>query len=63
MEPKQKLPLCSSVVAVLLKELKMSNDLHIFGGTIMCPIKQILTQMKAFCRRNPPKEVSTSMDQ
>ena len=27
----------------------------------MCPIKQILTRMKAFCRRNPLKAISTSM--
>ena len=27
----------------------------------MCPIKQILTRMKAFCRSNPLKAISTSM--
>ena len=39
-EPKKKLALCLSVVAVLLKHLKMSNDLYIFGRTIICSIKQ-----------------------
>ena len=26
----------------------------------MCPIKHILTRMKAFCKRNPLKAISTS---
>ena len=32
-----------------LKNLRMSNDLHIFRHTIMCLIKQIVNQMKAIC--------------
>ena len=56
-----KLPMCLSAVAVLQEKLKMSNDLHIFGRAIMCPMKQILTRKKAICRRNPLKEIFTSM--
>ena len=47
-EPNKKLILRLSAVAVLLKKLKMSNDLHLFWLTMMCPIKQIFTRMKAF---------------
>ena len=42
--------------------MEMPNDQHIFGGTIMCPIKQISTRMKALCRGNLLKAISTSMD-
>ena len=46
--PKRKLPLCLSAVAMLLKKkkLKMPNDIHIFGRTVMCPIKQNLIRKK-----------------
>ena len=40
----KKLPLCLSAIAVLLK--KPGND-------YVSDKKQILTQMRAFCRRNP----------
>jgi hypothetical protein len=45
-DKKKKLPLCLSGDIVLFKKIKMSNELlvHIFGRTIMCPIKQILTR-------------------
>ena len=39
----------------------MSNDLHIFGRTIMCPKGQILTGIKVFCKRNPLKAIITSI--
>ena len=44
--PKRKLPLCLSAVAMLLKKLKMPNDIHLFGRTVMCPIKQNLIRKK-----------------
>ena len=58
---KKKLPLCLSANEMLLKEIKMSNDLNIFGKVIMCLIKQILTRLKAFCRSNPLKAIFMSM--
>ena len=60
-EPKKKLSPCLSAVAVLLKNSKMSSDLHILGRTIICPTKKLLTRMNAFCRRDPLKAISTSM--
>ena len=59
-EPKKNLPLCLNAIAVLSKRLKMPNDLHIFGQTIMCLTKQISTWMKSICRRNPLKAISRS---
>ena len=53
-EPKRKLSLCLSPVAVLSIELKMLNDLHVFGYVSD-------KTMIAFCRRNPLKAISTSM--
>ena len=35
---KKEFHLCLSAVAVLLGKTQMSDDLHIFGRTIMCPI-------------------------
>ena len=59
---KKKLPLCLSAVSVIKKKkLKMSNYRHIFGRTIMCPRKQILTRMKIFCRRNLQKAISMAI--
>ena len=45
-------PVFECSCSVIKKNLEMSNDLNIFGRTIMCPIKQTLTQMKALCIRN-----------
>ena len=38
---KRNFPCLSAVAVFLTKKLKMSNDQHILGQTIMCPIKQI----------------------
>ena len=60
-EPKKKFPPVFKCSCSVNKKLKMSNDLHIFGQLITCQIKQILTRMKAFCRRNLLRAISTCM--
>ena len=37
----------------VIKKLKMSNDIHIFGRTIMCPIKQSFNSKESILQKKP----------